>query len=76
MSPSSEAMEVFPSRAESFVHEVRSNCHTPPDQVTRFKSRPERGRATIRSKTLNQRGQVVQELTARLVVFRRPAAER
>ena len=38
------------------------------------RSRPERGIVTIVSKTLNQRGDVLQILTAKLVVFRRPAA--
>lgn len=37
-------------------------------------SRPERGMVTVRSETLNQRGEVVQVLTARLVVPRRPTA--
>lgn len=45
-------------------------------EVVPSKSRPKRGIATIRSKTLNQRGEVVQEFTARLVVFRGPLAER
>jgi acyl dehydratase len=31
-------------------------------------SRPERGMATVRTETLNQRGEVVQIMTARLVV--------
>ena len=35
------------------------------------RSRPERGMATLRSETLNQRGEVVQVLTAKLVVPRR-----
>lgn len=36
--------------------------------------RPDRGLATIVSKTLNQRGDVLQILTAKLVVYRRPAS--
>jgi acyl dehydratase len=35
------------------------------------RSRPERGVAVLRSKTLNQRGEVVQTLTAKLMVSRR-----
>lgn len=37
------------------------------------RSRPERGTAVILSRTLNQHGEVVQTLKARLIVFRRPA---
>jgi acyl dehydratase len=36
------------------------------------RSRPERGSVTLRSETRNQRGEVVQTLTARLIVPRRP----
>ncbi len=36
-------------------------------------SRPERGMVTVRTETLNQAGDVVQIMTARLVVPRRPA---
>lgn len=36
-------------------------------------SRPERGMVTVRSETLNQSDEVVQIMTARLVVPRRPA---
>ena len=43
-------------------------------EVVPSRSRPDRGIATIVSKTLNQRGEVLQILTARLVVYRRPAA--
>jgi acyl dehydratase len=35
------------------------------------RSRPDRDIAVLRSRTLNQRGNVVQTLTAKLVVFRR-----
>ncbi len=37
-------------------------------------SRPDRGMVTVRSETLNQRGEVVQVMTARLVVPRRGPA--
>jgi len=38
------------------------------------KSRPDRGIVTVRSETVNQDGKVVQVTTAKLLVFRRPAA--
>lgn len=38
-------------------------------------SRPDRGMITVRSETLNQRGEVVQIMTARLVVPRRPVLQ-
>lgn len=41
-------------------------------EVKPSRSRPERGMATVRSETRNQRGEVVQIMTARLVVPRRP----
>ena len=41
--------------------------------VTPSRSRPDRGMVTIRSETFNQRGEIVQTLTAKLVVPRRPA---
>ncbi|PSJ62799.1 MaoC family dehydratase [Pseudaminobacter soli (ex Li et al. 2025)] len=41
--------------------------------VTPSRSRPNQGIVTIVSKTLNQRGDVLQILTAKLVVYRRPA---
>jgi acyl dehydratase len=41
-------------------------------EVRRSRSRPERGIATVRSETINQLGEVVQILTAKLVVPRRP----
>jgi acyl dehydratase len=40
--------------------------------VTASKSRPERGFVTIRSRTLNQKGEAVQEMTSRMLVWRRP----
>jgi acyl dehydratase len=41
--------------------------------VTPSRSRPDRGMVTLRSTTLNQHGEAVQILTAKLVVPRRPA---
>jgi acyl dehydratase len=43
-------------------------------EVTPSRSRPERGTATVLSRTLNQNGETVQTFKARLVIFRRPAA--
>jgi len=45
-------------------------------EITPSRSRRDRGVVTIRSETLNQRGEVVQTLLAKLVVPRRPAASR
>ncbi len=42
-------------------------------EVTPSRSRPDRGMVTVRSETLNQRGEVVQTLTAKLIVPRRPS---
>ncbi len=42
--------------------------------VAPSRSRPDRGMVTVRSETFNQRGEIVQTLTAKLVVPRRPAA--
>ena len=42
--------------------------------VTPSRSRPDRGSVTLRSVTVNQNGETVQTLVARLVVPRRPAA--
>jgi acyl dehydratase len=39
--------------------------------ITPSRSRPDRGTATIRNLTRNQRNEVVQELTAKLIVTRR-----
>jgi len=44
-------------------------------EVKPSRSRPERGMVTLRSETRNQRGEVVQVLTASLVVPRRTAPE-
>lgn len=41
-------------------------------EVKHSRSRPDRGIVTVRCDTLNQRGEVVQRLTARLMVMRRP----
>jgi acyl dehydratase len=43
-------------------------------EVTPSRSRADRGMVTVRSETRNQRGEVVQTLTAKLVVPRRPLA--
>ena len=42
--------------------------------VTPSRSRPDRGMVTVRSETLNQRGDTVQVLTAKLIVPRRAVA--
>jgi acyl dehydratase len=42
--------------------------------VTPSRSRPERGLVTIRARTLNQKGDVVQDMTSKLVVLRKPLA--
>jgi acyl dehydratase len=44
-------------------------------EVTPSRSRPDRGMVTIRSETRNQRGEIVQILTAKLVVPRCPGAK-
>lgn len=44
-------------------------------EITPSRSRPERGMVVVRSNTLNQEGAIVQTLTARLVVARRPSLE-
>lgn len=43
-------------------------------KIAASRSRPDRGIVTIRSNTLNQSGEIVQIMTAKLVVFRRPAS--
>ena len=43
-------------------------------EVSPSRSRPERGTATIRNETRNQRGDVVQTFVARLIVPRRPVS--
>ena len=57
-----------PTRPGDVLH-VRSEVLT----LTPSRSRPDRGMVVMRSDTLNQRGEVVQTLTAKLVVARRPA---
>jgi acyl dehydratase len=42
-------------------------------EITPSRSKPDRGIAVLRSETRNQRGEVVQVLTSRLIVPRRPA---
>lgn len=42
-------------------------------EIVPSRSRPDRGMVTMRSRTMNQAGQVVQEFTAKLVVPRRSA---
>jgi acyl dehydratase len=41
--------------------------------VTPSRSRPDRGMISLRSQTRNQKGEVVQILTSRMLVWRRPA---
>ena len=41
-------------------------------EITPSRSRPDRGMVAIRSETHNQRGEVVQRFTMKLVVWRRP----
>jgi len=40
--------------------------------VTPSKSRPERGFVTLRTLTLNQKGEVVQDMTSKMIVWCRP----
>ena len=40
--------------------------------VTPSRSRPERGMITVRSVTKNQNGEVVQDMTSRMMVWRKP----
>ena len=40
--------------------------------VTPSKSRPERGFVTLRTLTLNQKGEVVQDMTSKMIVWQRP----
>lgn len=42
-------------------------------EITPSRSRPDRGLVTIRSETLNQRGDIVLKLVSKLIVLRRPA---
>jgi acyl dehydratase len=43
-------------------------------EVTPSRSKPDRGIVVLRSETRNQRGEVVQILTSKLVVPRKPSA--
>lgn len=43
-------------------------------EVSPSRSRPDRGLVVVRNETRNQRGEVVQAFTGKLVVFRRPRA--
>jgi len=43
-------------------------------EVTPSRSRDDRGTAVIRSETRNQRDEIVQQLTARMVAFKRPTS--
>lgn len=49
--------------------------HSEVVEVTPSRSRPERGMATIRNETRNQRGDVVQTFVARVIVPRRPSSQ-
>jgi len=42
-------------------------------KVLPSRSRPDRGMVTVRTETKNQRGEVVQVMTSRMVVFKRPS---
>ena len=42
------------------------------EAVVPSRSRPDRGMVTVRSETLNQRGEVVQVLVTKVLAFRRP----
>ncbi len=42
-------------------------------QVIPSTSKPDRGIAVVRNRTFNQHGQVVQDMTAKMLSFRRPA---
>jgi acyl dehydratase len=42
-------------------------------ELTPSRSRTDRGMLVLRSRTINQHGEVVQDLTAKLIVARRPA---
>ena len=42
-------------------------------EVTPSRSKPERGMITVRTETKNQKGEVVQVLTSKMLVWRRPS---
>ena len=58
-----------PTRPGDVLHVVGEVVDVHPS-----KSKPDRGIVTVRSETLNQDGNVVQVTTAKLLVFRNPAA--
>ena len=58
-----------PTRPDDVLH-VESEIVA----IAPSRSRPDRGIVTVRSETLNQHNEIVQVLTARLVVFRRTQA--
>ena len=43
-------------------------------EITPSRSRPDRGLVVVRNETRNQRGEVVQAFTGKLIVFRRPGS--
>jgi acyl dehydratase len=47
--------------------------HSEVTEVTPSRSRPERGWATLRNETRNQRGEIVQTFVSKIMVQRRPA---
>jgi acyl dehydratase len=44
-------------------------------EIVPSRSRPDRGTVVVRSETLNQRGEVVQKTTVKVLVPRRPSRE-
>ena len=56
-----------PTRAGDTLH-VESEI----TEITRSRSKPQRGIVTVRSTMFNQEGEAVYLLTAKLLVFRRP----
>ncbi|AGT10989.1 MaoC family dehydratase [Paracoccus aminophilus] len=42
-------------------------------EITPSRSKPDRGFVTVHTQTLNQRGEVLQNVTTRILTFRRPA---
>lgn len=59
----------MPTRPGDVIHVVSEVIQSTPSR-----SRPDRGMVTMRSETLNQNGEIVQVLIAKLVVPKRPAA--
>ena len=57
-----------PTRPDDVLHVVSEIV-----ELIESRSRPDRGIVVMRSKTQNQRGELVQTLTAKLIVPRRPA---